>query len=89
MSRGAYHSLLISDIRADFYAQDTEKLDFNGFLALDTSYNNAFYDGVLSKLRSIITTDRAYSLFRLNIRIMDHLAYVYGGNLLKRCFSSE
>ena len=32
-------------------------------LALDTSYNNAFYDGVLAKLRSIITTDRPCTVY--------------------------
>jgi len=32
-------------------------------LVKDTTYNNIFYDNVLSKLRSIITTDRACSVY--------------------------
>lgn len=32
-------------------------------LVKDTSYNNIFYDNVLLKLRSIITTDRACSVY--------------------------
>tara|TARA_R100001244_G_scaffold109515_1_gene81068 strand:- start:11 stop:466 length:456 start_codon:yes stop_codon:yes gene_type:complete len=32
-------------------------------LVLDTSYNNVFYDNVLKKLRSIITTDRACTVY--------------------------
>ena len=32
-------------------------------LVLDTTYQNTFYDGVLTKLRSIITTDRACTVY--------------------------
>ena len=32
-------------------------------LVLDTSYNNVFYTNVLEKLRSIITTDRACTVY--------------------------
>ena len=32
-------------------------------LVLDTTYQNAFYDGVLTKLRSIITTDRVCTVY--------------------------
>ena len=32
-------------------------------LVLDTSYNNVFYTNVLAKLRSIITTDRACTVY--------------------------
>jgi len=32
-------------------------------LVLDTTYNNVFYDNVLQKLRSIITTDRACTVY--------------------------
>ena len=32
-------------------------------LVLDTTYNNVFYDNVLQKLRSIITTDRSCTVY--------------------------
>ena len=43
-------------------------------LVLDTSYNNVFYTNVLVKLRSIITTDRACTVY-ISPDYKDHGSY--------------
>ena len=43
-------------------------------LVLDTSYNNVFYENVLKKLRSIITTDRACTVY-ISPFYQDHGTY--------------
>ena len=43
-------------------------------LVLDTSYNNVFYENVLKKLRSIITTDRACTVY-ISPFYQDHGSY--------------
>ena len=43
-------------------------------LVLDTSYSNVFYTNVLAKLRSIITTDRAYTVY-ISPDYKDHGSY--------------